>query len=348
MRKILVLLALLVFAVTAGACSGLPPGKVASPGLLPATQTPESHLVLKEQLLDPSSGPYTSPLTERTLQVPAVLMQGHQGYDGELHRQLLEANNALLQPFGYSILPGSWAIYRDGRPFHAAVWETFSPLSVSAGGDRFVLPVRIAAKLYLLTSDSGEEFLPEEFPAEVLPPEVLPHSRAAQGDSISDPVYVGDTYAFLTTQTGSGSPVIAVHLGDEIVYTNTLKGELGNLTLRLWAFDGHWAIDYRENDAAKQVARGHVVVDGDELNTLRGYEESFGFALLGGWPFYFFKKDGRFGFSYDARETLPGYEALYHFGCCDDSFFNPLYSLRGVSFFARRDGKWYHVEAYLP
>jgi hypothetical protein len=61
-------------------------------------------------------------------------------------------------------------------------------------------------------------------------------------------------------------------------------------------------------------------------------------------PFYFFKKFGRLGISYDGREIPLGYAEIPRYGCCSAAALNPRSAENMVSFFAQRDGIWYYVE----
>ncbi len=65
---------------------------------------------------------------------------------------------------------------------------------------------------------------------------------------------------------------------------------------------------------------------------------------MGGKPFYFFRRGGRIGFSYEGQEVLLGYDRVPHYECCSGAELNPVHAENMVAFFAQRDGKWYYVE----
>lgn len=108
----------------------------------------------------------------------------------------------------------------------------------------------------------------------------------------------------------------------------------------LWAHDGHWYLE-----VADWQGRGQVIRDGESLNERDGCEETFGFQVLHGKPFWFYRREGRIGVSFDGQETLLGYEDVRHNECCSIAELNPIRAENMVAFFARRDRTWYYIEA---
>jgi hypothetical protein len=130
---------------------------------------------------------------------------------------------------------------------------------------------------------------------------------------------------------GEGSPV------------NTIRG--------LWTYATHWALEIAhvselkalDNSIALDVT-GQIVQDGELLNERYGYAEAFGFQLMRGKPFYFFKRNGRIDYSYDGKDYPLGYTNILHYGCCSGAAANPKVSQAMVAFFAQRGEKWLYVE----
>lgn len=89
---------------------------------------------------------------------------------------------------------------------------------------------------------------------------------------------------------------------------------------------------------------GQIIEDGESLNERYGYDETFGFQLLHGTPFYFFKKGSAIGAVYDRQEVQLGYNEVPHDGCCSPGELNPISAENMLAFFAQRDGRWYYVE----
>jgi len=120
----------------------------------------------------------------------------------------------------------------------------------------------------------------------------------------------------------------------------------------LLAYGAHWVLEVAHvsnvyqppaNEIASLVT-GQIVQDGVLLNTRYGYAEAFGLQLLRGKLFYFFRKDGQVGVSYGGRDTLLGYDAVSHYGCCSGAEMNPRPRADMVSFFAQQGGVWFYVE----
>jgi len=138
-----------------------------------------------------------------------------------------------------------------------------------------------------------------------------------------------------------GEPVYATALGDACVVP-PLWG--------LWAYDGHWVLEVAYVEARRQGGAvtcdpvGDIIRDGESLNERYGYQESFGFQLMGGKPFYFFKRRGEWGVWYDGAEIPLGYSLISHYACCSGAATNLRSSDTMVAFFAERDGTRYYVE----
>jgi len=88
---------------------------------------------------------------------------------------------------------------------------------------------------------------------------------------------------------------------------------------------------------------GDIIVDGVSLNQQKGYLETFGFQLMNGKPFFFFKKSGHIGISYNGKEISLEYTQIPHYWCCSGAVFNPEIAENMVSFFAQRNETWYYV-----
>jgi hypothetical protein len=159
----------------------------------------------------------------------------------------------------------------------------------------------------------------------------------------------GDKLTAATNDTATvqvfrnGAAIYAISVGDASPI-NPLRG--------LWTYDNHWVVEVAhvvqkwtpwQSEIDFDVA-GEVIRDGESLNRQHGYQEAFGFQNMNDKPFYFFKKFGRLGISYDGREIPLGYAEIPRYGCCSAAALNPRSAENMVSFFAQRDGIWYYVE----
>ena len=139
-----------------------------------------------------------------------------------------------------------------------------------------------------------------------------------------------------------GQTIFSIQLGDSSPI-RPLQG--------LWTYSNHWVLEVvhvsQQNNSSNEVTSpwfGEVIWDGVSLGEKHGYEETFGFQLMHGKPFYFFQKEGQIGFIYDEQEVLLEYKQIPHFACCSGAELNPISAENMVAFFAKRDGTWYYVE----
>jgi hypothetical protein len=142
---------------------------------------------------------------------------------------------------------------------------------------------------------------------------------------------------------GSQGWVTVTRNDEEIYRIDTGMGSPIPALRGLWAYDDHWALETAY--VTQESFVGRLTVDGRLLNDPAGYDDVFDFQLLHGKPWFFFKKRGKIGFSYDDHAYLAGYDEVPHYGCCSASALNPLKAENMVAFLARRGAAWYYVEA---
>jgi hypothetical protein len=149
---------------------------------------------------------------------------------------------------------------------------------------------------------------------------------------------------------GSSGNVVLKQDGVEIYRIASGPGSPLNALQGLWVYDSHWALEaakisltQKENSITVNAV-GRIVVDGQILNESLGYDEAFDFQTLNGRPFYFFKRNGKVGASFDGVEIPLDYDKVPHYGCCSAAELNPRKYQDTVEFFATRDNNWYFVE----
>lgn len=196
--------------------------------------------------------------------------------------------------------------------------STVWPISVNGTGDDFALLVEeLNGPTFLICQEKIEEW--------------------DQGrHCYSPPVFVGDD--LVAVDTGEQHERYAVQRGNETVYEFTeLIGpgpRVDNPVKGLWSWMGKWILE----------VDGQVIVNGEGLEQELGYNEIFGWRLLNGQPFYFFRKENTIGVSY-AGQVLPyQYDEVIHHRCCEPAAFNVVGNEAMVWFHALRDGLWYYVE----
>ena len=143
------------------------------------------------------------------------------------------------------------------------------------------------------------------------------------------------------TMTRNGNPIYKIPVGN-----NSPIGPIRGL----WVYGDHWALEtayvtnHQKGNEIDSQAVGQISVDGQLLNKKLNYQEAFGFQTMHGKPFYFFKKGGKIGISYDGVEVPLGYAEVLHYGCCSAATLNPKVAQNMAAFFARKGSTWYYTE----
>jgi hypothetical protein len=119
----------------------------------------------------------------------------------------------------------------------------------------------------------------------------------------------------------------------DVIFSFAIYTEPMYSTRNFLNWDGHWV----------WVLRDFVVLDGDILNEVLGFQEIFYWRLIDDKPSYFFRKDGRVGFSFDRKIYPLDYHNIAVYLCCGYSVNNPSLRDNSVGFFAEREGVWYYV-----
>jgi hypothetical protein len=118
----------------------------------------------------------------------------------------------------------------------------------------------------------------------------------------------------------------------------------------LWVDDDHWTLEIASvtnkitESSVNSVAVGQIYQDGKYLNDLYGYEEMFGYQILNGKPFYFYKKDRKIHLSYNNEDLPILYDEVPHYGCCSSAELNPIAASNWIDFWGKREGIWYYTE----
>jgi len=144
---------------------------------------------------------------------------------------------------------------------------------------------------------------------------------------------------------------IAIFRNDELMMTLPL-GE-GTPIPAVWGFsatEDSWFMEIiradpidRENGTGEIVTHGDILWNGESFNEKHSYSQSFGFSLISGKPFYFFERNGIFGYSYDGYEYPLPYTEISHHHCCSAGLANPRGSENGVVIFANQGDQRYLV-----
>lgn len=145
--------------------------------------------------------------------------------------------------------------------------------------------------------------------------------------------------------------LIEVEQNGEILFRTT-GGQPSpiNILRMLWVQEDHWTLEIAfttrisSGNEVRSFPVGRIYQDGVLLNDLYSYEEMFGFQMIDGKPFYFYKKDGRIHISYDNEDLPIFYDEIPHYHCCSGAEINPVQAGNWVGFFGRRGETWFYTE----
>lgn len=144
---------------------------------------------------------------------------------------------------------------------------------------------------------------------------------------------------------------VALFINDEPWITipiGTLKA--GSIVYGIYTDGSSWYLEvdrgeafYNEDGTLKFPIQGDIYQDGVSLNETEGYDESFGFAFMNGFPFYFFVRDGTYYYRYMENDYALTYTRISHHMCCSGSLAEPRRMEDKVVFFADRGDQHYLV-----
>ena len=148
---------------------------------------------------------------------------------------------------------------------------------------------------------------------------------------------------------------VEVRLDDEVILS-VPAGDLSHsagmdAVIGVWVHGENWYVETvhvvsaTAENTIQNTPFGEIFRNGESLSQMFGYDETFGFQVLDGEPFYFFKKGGEFGLNHAGEEVMLGFDEIAHYYCCGFSVYNPMHYENMVTFFASREGKRYYVEA---
>jgi len=169
------------------------------------------------------------------------------------------------------------------------------------------------------------------------------------------PLFQGKVLTARTNIDSITDATVEVRLDDEVI----LSVPAGDLThsagmdavFGVWVHGDHWYmemahVEYEtDGNITKGTTLGEIFRSGESLSQMYGYDETFGFQILAGEPFYFFKKGDEVGLNYAGDEVMLGFDEVARHYCCAFGVYNPRHYENMVSFFASREGKRYYVEA---
>lgn len=229
----------------------------------------------------------------------------------------VDAANAVLAKFGYKLVAQPSG---NGFAFHkgdAVVLESlidFTAITTSENGKEFAFVSSQPGKGGILVRNGKAE----------------PWDVGAHG--FLPPLFVGNDFVELQMLDEK----FAVLKNGREVYRGATGPVAVELPLKgLHAWNGKWAVE----------VKGDVIIEGKSQKHEWDYDELFGWHLLNGKPFFFFRDAGQYGLSYDGQDQGARYDEIVHYKCCEPAMFNPSGNGTMVWFYARKGEMWHYVEA---
>ena len=224
-----------------------------------------------------------------------------------------------LQSLGYELKggPGQQQLYRDGRILFDPVWKTGVYEFITNSG-----PI----SAIVVVSQYGQE---EAF---LIQNDIIHQWHYSHQDPHFPPVLYQDELLWLRA-SDDWNHVQVIKSNQDIEYSFSVHTEPMLSTRKFLNWDGHWV----------WALRDFLIVDGEILNEKLGFQEIFKWRLIDDKPAYFFRKDGRVGFSYDGKIFPLEYQNIAHYMCCGYAVNNPYIGDQSAHFFAQRDDVWYYV-----
>lgn len=131
---------------------------------------------------------------------------------------------------------------------------------------------------------------------------------------------------------------------DQVLYYRQVAPSPAGLLKSIWAWDGHWVLEFVEV-AAGGREQVHVIFDGVDLAQTLKVDEVFGWRLVGGQPLYFYRLDEITRVSYAGSALPVDFEEVLRYTCCSAANLSLQSNSQMVWFYARQNDVWHYVEA---
>jgi hypothetical protein len=281
-------------------------------GAQPGELTVEEYAVVDATIDSPTH----SEFLER---IPKEVLGKRAGERENFRERRLANNNALLEPFGYSLEAKQetemelYALYQEDELLLDEI-SMFWPVSINASKNDFAMVVEVWNNGTLIVrKDNLAEW--------------------DMGASLFiQPVFYGDELLHVVWDFERSQ--VQIMRGQEQIYAFAALFLVDMPLKAMGSWDDRWLLE----------VDGFLIQDGEILNESLGYEEIFGWQLLNEKPFYYFRKGPRVGVSYDGSTLPVYYDEIIHYRCCEPSMFNNAGNEDMVWFYGLRDGTWYYVE----
>jgi len=283
------------------------------------------NVTVKEYILPAGSNPYREMLIS-SLPEEAKPYWARDSYTPSVHRSTEEppAEN-ILESLGYEMkypdgINNYGQLFRDGRLLFDPVYKTFSYKFDTDSETIYAIEVVPEYPQY------------EKYEAYLILNDAIHQWNYSHQDPGFPPIlYQGELFWIRASEDWEHVQIVTSD--QDVIFSFALYTEPMYSTRNFLNWDGHWV----------WVLRDFVVLDGYILNEVLGFQEIFYWRLIDNKPSYFFRKDGRVGYSFDGKIYPLDYQNIAVYLCCGYSVNNPSAEDNSVRFFAEREGEWYYV-----
>ena len=276
----------------------------------------EEYAVIEDQLASPKDNFFDRkiPKEVRAKMAERMYISGN---------QIIDSANRILTPFDYELKEKDGArrdyghdlyeLYRGGELILDQI-DSVRPISVSASEQDFALILGVLNSGYRLLRREGLQ------------------DWDTRESFYGAPIFSGED--LLIDRWEPQRTQIQICKDNEPIFAYSTMFLVASPIKFLSSWEGHWFAEIN----------GALIQDGKILNNSLGYEEIFGFQILSGKPYYYFRKGPRVGISY-AGQILPTYyDDIFHYACCGPARYNNGGNETMAWFMGLRDGVWYYVE----
>lgn len=275
--------------------------------------TIEEYPIVERSVDQPGHFEYSDRLTEEIMKKRAEWREGKTGG----HRVVYL--NEKLAPTGFRLaesVEGTYDLYKGEELVHAGLKE-INGVAVSDDGKDFAFVAHWWERTATLVTSKGTQ--PWEMQVHIYMP----------------PAFAGNDLVEIVSLDGNRTRFGILRNGQE-VYQGDLPPTVADLPVKgFYGWNGQWVVELK----------GDVIIEGKSLKEQHGYDEVFGWRLIDGKPFYFYRIGEKVGMSYDGRHQAAQYDEVMHYMCCEPAAFNPMGNDSMVWFHARKGEMWYYVEA---
>jgi len=280
------------------------------------------NVTVKEYILPAGSNPYKEMLIS-SLPEEAKPYWARDSYTPSVHHNTEESpEENILESLGYEMkypdgINNYGQLFRDGRLLFDPVYKTFS-YKFDTGLETIyaieVISEYAKKEAYLIRNDVVHQW-----------------SYSHQDPGFPPILYQGELFWIRASEEWDHVQIINSY--QEVIFSFAIYTEPMFSTRNFLNWDGHWV----------WVLRDFVIIDGEIINETLGFQEIFYWRLIDDKPSYFFRKDGRVGFSFSGKIYPLDYQNIAVYMCCGYAVNNPSIEDNSAHFFAERDGVWYYV-----